>query len=863
MKKITQEIRKAIAMLFLMMFCWVGYAAESWNYPASTPASPFGGGTGTSSDPYLINNAQQLANLAYMVNNGNTYTGKYFKLTQDIVLNDDVLDADGNLNSGSFKHWTPIGSSSYSFKGNFDGDNHSVSGLYINSGSDYSGLFGRAADGLITKVGVIDSYIYGGQYTAGILGHSDYCDVTYCYNYATVSGTFDIGGIIGDVCGLGGSASSRSNSVITACINYGKIVSRSNSCQGGITGYAYSNVTISYCANYGSVTGTSNHVGGIQGESGATIHHCINMGRVYSSGGTACPITESSSGSNNYYLAGTASGTGSGTSKPESEFSNGSVLALIDPSGEYFVAGPDGKPVLKDVGISVGLSVMKLVYSDPVTVVVPESTVDLGGWTSTNHTHSSTSEKTITFTAKADDVLRFNWSVSSESGCDRLYVQLDGSTVVNGVSGSQSSNFTRTFASDGSHTLYMYYSKDGSVHSGLDEGIVSNIRVTTPSSTNTVTDEEEFQAPIRREVEFASWTSTNKTHESTSNHVITFKASAEDILSFDWETSSELEGDVLNVNLDGTPIVVEQSGSGTSGNVSRTLTAGDHILYMEYVKDDAKSRYNDEVYVRNIKLTYAHPKHSFEKMVLQENFKSIEVYNPFMVDTLNYVRTFSNTDWQALYLPFSMSYEEWSEDFDVAFINAFHQYDRNADGLMDETELEVIKITNGALYPNYPYLIRAKETGVHTIQLLDAQFVQTKDSTIACSSMTYNYSFSGTHSRIAGSTLLSNGGYFLGGGQLIRPASGSSNLKPLRWYMNMESRDATYDHAAATIGSIRIRVQGEDFDENDAETAIESIAFDENYNSVENIYSIDGRRVKSDKLEKGIYIVGDKKVMIK
>ena len=57
-----------------------------------------------------------------------------------------------------------------------------------------------------------------------------------------------------------------------------------------------------------------------------------------------------------------------------------------------------------------------------------------------------------------------------------------------------------------------------------------------------------------------------------------------------------------------------------------------------------------------------------------------------------YTRDFS-TNWEAIYLPFSLKYEDWKDDFEVARINAVHQYDTNDDGDIDKTELEFVKMT--------------------------------------------------------------------------------------------------------------------------------------------------------------------------
>ncbi len=93
-------------------------------------------GDGTSTSPYLITYAGQLAGLSASVNSGTTYAGKYFKLVND--MNMQAL-ADFGIATLTF---TPIGNSSHSFQGNFDGDGHTISNLHISETSSYSGLFG-------------------------------------------------------------------------------------------------------------------------------------------------------------------------------------------------------------------------------------------------------------------------------------------------------------------------------------------------------------------------------------------------------------------------------------------------------------------------------------------------------------------------------------------------------------------------------------------------------------------------------------------------------------------------------------------------------------------------------------------------
>ena len=69
--------------------------------------------------------------------------------------------------------------------------------------------------------------------------------------------------------------------------------------------------------------------------------------------------------------------------------------------------------------------------------------------------------------------------------------------------------------------------------------------------------------------------------------------------------------------------------------------------------------------------------------VMRSNFEDGKAYaNQVALEDVNltYTRTFNNTKWQALYVPFSMSYDEWKDDYDVAKINNFHEYDDDEDG---------------------------------------------------------------------------------------------------------------------------------------------------------------------------------------
>ncbi len=90
---------------------------------------------------YEIGNAGELYWFSDKVlNNNDTYGKINVVLTDDIVVNENVLKSDGTLNEGTYRDWIPIGTFYYGknhvpfaapYSGKFDGQNHTISGLYL------------------------------------------------------------------------------------------------------------------------------------------------------------------------------------------------------------------------------------------------------------------------------------------------------------------------------------------------------------------------------------------------------------------------------------------------------------------------------------------------------------------------------------------------------------------------------------------------------------------------------------------------------------------------------------------------------------------------------------------------------------
>ena len=147
-------------------------------------------GSGTEADPYQIRSTADWNTLANNVNNGNDYSGQFFKLMNDIAY-----DYTGAPNENNY---TAIGDLYHSFDGHFDGNNKTVSGVRIYNDFDYQGLFGPM-DGEVKNLTLDDAIIAGGSRTGGIAGQNN-GNVTNCHVTASVtvvSGYDFIGGVVG------------------------------------------------------------------------------------------------------------------------------------------------------------------------------------------------------------------------------------------------------------------------------------------------------------------------------------------------------------------------------------------------------------------------------------------------------------------------------------------------------------------------------------------------------------------------------------------------------------------------------------------------------------------------------------------
>lgn len=166
---------------------------------------------------FTVNSEADLAQLAYLVNNGSDFSGKTITLAKDLDLSTHEWVSIGYYDATNTKY--------YSFKGIFDGGNYSISGMTINKPSaNVLGLFGTIDNGAIIRNVILTSgSVTGHDSVGGIVGEiqngNPACQIINCHVLpgVTISGYKDVGGIAGyqygtiSGCSSGASANAQDN----------------------------------------------------------------------------------------------------------------------------------------------------------------------------------------------------------------------------------------------------------------------------------------------------------------------------------------------------------------------------------------------------------------------------------------------------------------------------------------------------------------------------------------------------------------------------------------------------------------------------------------------------------------------------
>ena len=209
---------------------------------------------------FLISSAEDLGFLIYQVaNNSSSYMQASYRQTADIDL--------------SAYYWHPIGTATNLFKGSYNGNGRTISGIKSPSATNiYMGLFGAIDGATIQNVRLADVNLASDNSLGGIAGIANTNSVIS--NCEVVSGSLNgeaTGGIAGENYG-----------VIKECINNASVTSSGGYCVGGIAGS--NEYVIELCVNTGQIQSDS-HTGGIAGESTGDVIKCFSSGLI--SGGDA------------------------------------------------------------------------------------------------------------------------------------------------------------------------------------------------------------------------------------------------------------------------------------------------------------------------------------------------------------------------------------------------------------------------------------------------------------------------------------------------------------------------------------------------------------------------------------------------
>lgn len=461
---------KIIAAEWTALTAWDGSVAESFS------------GSGTETDPYLIESGAELAYLSKFCAEGGNTSGLYYELTADIDLANNVF--------------TPIGpSSTNQFKGIFNGAGNTISNLKIDRTESLSGLFGRvngatiqnltidhatitstsgnvgalvgAAYGTctITNCVVKNSSVTGGSnLTGGLIGYSGTAVSKCAVIDTTVSGTEYVGGLIAQV-----------GKAVTECYTLHVTVTATGDYAGGLIGGGNASDIANCFVRGGSVTGDG-YVGGVIGDGGsyskAKIKTTYAVADVTAgtgefgplAGGSYVTITTASS----FYcsdsaLTGKDSGKNTtGTPKTTAELKDAAILTRLGSAFGIY-AGADG---LKNAGFPYLLNAPALPVIQPQKLASPVIT-----WT----------DKTASWTAVPN---ARGYLVSLAKGSETLVTE----TLI-----ETTRDYTTEIelAGTGSYTITVIAIGDGETYGNSDpaENTVT-ITVNTASVTFAVTAEE-------------------------------------------------------------------------------------------------------------------------------------------------------------------------------------------------------------------------------------------------------------------------------------------------------------------------------------------------------------------------------------
>ena len=805
-------------------------------------------GQGTEADPYLIKNVKNLKFFRNSVNAGETTynaEGKYVALGADIDLT-------------GIENWEPIGTFDYSFDSNFDGNGFAIKNLKMTdntaaNGYAYLGFFGVTANNVVKNFQIENVTINSeGQIVAAAIAYPYYTtvsDITVKGNIAIKGGNYTAGVLAYTRLCLNASnlaVVGNEGSYITGAQVVGGVIADIQMNKGLVANYS------NFSAEGVTITGTKN-VGGI---SGIIATQSLN-------GATVKNVTLVSDDARVGIVAGCLGGTSTISGVTYENVTGATALlgATYESKAIEAKAGNTYYATLDAALKAEGDDVVELLTTYEVAAGETK-TLDLNGKTVTmvytakatkNHTMVSNSGNLTIESSVAGGKLSYTYAGENlGTTCAANTVTSEPGSVLTVKSGTiENLTFDSgviAYAIDG-----LTNGSLGDVTVNIEGGVITSkrqaVRIFANSTTNTGAlniSGGEFTGRVI--VQNAS-AKANKAVLNITDGTFNANDYKSDVLYVGGSSSATID---IQASVSGGTF----KGDITETHVEKFISGG------TFTTDVTKFCAEHFICQANADGTYgviADPSYIAELVIDDAEGKDFVNDSEKFVGTLTYKRSFAEGYWNTLFVPFEIPMSMLS-DYDVAYINDMHSYDKNYDGVIEEFGLEVIYIKDetATLNASHPYVIRPKnaEAAYMELVLTDATLFSSLEQTdVTCSSAYMNFTFKGSYSEIAVSE--TDRYYILtvdeNGEQTFGYAPAGSTLKPYRFYFTMESRGGSYVKVDDTaFKSVRIYVQGEG-----DTTGIVGTEFDTN--GEELIYDLQGRRVLEPK-KGGIYIINGKKV---
>ena len=809
-------------MLLLVMAILMPYGG-AW---AQTQPSK---GDGEVGNPYIITKAEELAWFRDQVNSGNNYICA--KISDDVAVIDmstvcHAADKSQNLEELS---WEPIGKNDYGYQycGTFDGNGKTITNLYINASQNNVGLFGYTSEGTIknltfeyanvTNTGVFTGILVGyantsnfqnikisktcqmkgGKETGGIAG--DFNGNAYnCVNYATVQGNYRVGGLFG-YCSV-------ENSSITTCANYGNVTATSTDA-GGLVGYFISG-TIQDCANYGDVKGTERVAGMAGYVSKGKIQNVFNYGNISATNSTD---------------AGMAFGnSNNGTTEGMVAYYSG---AKLNANGQEITvkAFGNGKPSEDN---ATGFTEAQLRSGEVAWLLNGSTSTPAEGNTLAWYQKlGENGDEYPVLKSTGDNTVYGGYQHGSKDGCFSNTVIANQHSVAYNAEAEDEANVNHDLS---------YEAGEYTWTEAEDKTQVPSVAVTYTCKVCGKTEKPQMTVAHDEEHDNVEATCTEDGHKY-------------------YKTSYAFNAKAIFSN------AYTQTFPALGHNMSDEVTFNDSKSI--YQKGCTRNCGHNEYFATSDASVAAQPNVDASAFTVDKfKLNDATAYDSkaeFTVTNLEYKRSFSHDKWLAVYVPFSIDCGQLTDEYEMATINNFHEFEQK-DGKYNIV-LEVKPVTNGTTIPALtPCLIRMKQAPetaeAKTLQFTNVSFAAAADKKIDCASVTRYYQFLGTLNAKTGFDTTSD--FVINEGELWKAGS-DTELNPQRWYLNASDRTGSELNPSVQLSRIAIHVIG-----GDETTGIDGIYVKTDTEDVsssrQGIYDLQGRKLSVEPTS-GIYIKDGKK----